>query len=769
MEENEQAIIDWVNTFDLPEPCKELAQLSDGNVLADILCEICPSYFEQDVLNKEVTGNWALAAGNIRKLLRMLDGYFTTILHKRIDTSHIDVNAIAKSNDPDEILNLLELIVGVAVMCEDKAVFIPKIFELNDLSQAVLKGLVEQVMSRAEDIEDENGEGRAKMSNDVHDDAAEAMGDLQLSSSMTEKEQLRVKEMLKHLQDERTRLLGEVNSLEQSNDSLKVQLTKTKERAQQKDQEREAVEGSDRSRVQTLEATNQKLSSELEDSKRELDLRTVECETLKHDLKAVMQRLEASREIQAKLEMETHQQADELDIAKDKVAKLARAEQAVEKYQKKLEEMVELKKQNKDLCDRMDQYLDQIHSLESSNKGLGTLNKMVEQYKNRAVELETEKFEALSSVQMRDQQVAQLKADLDKAKESRRQAQDECASLRVQLEQHLEAAATAAAEEAPGTPGRGLDDSYQVETVPSLREKVKKLERELRMAQAGVHAEGTATPADGGADRAASTAAAAHEVAIMQAELDDVRQQKKQREDALMAAKKQLAEVQYELSKAQEAAQESAQNADSSVQLRETTQRLAESANTVKLLQEKLKEKESTINKVEQEKSKLENYTRRSLVTFKDKYMAVLATLREEKEDLQQKMRAQTEKAERNQDTWHREERLISAAMFELGVRIMDQKIQSQMQHGLSGGGMQGTPGGGDQFLLSAMSSPSPFMASATQGAGSSSSATFLGAQREALSRSTGDAVAKTPSAANTSANSGTPPSNGEVAGRKLF
>ena len=142
----------------------------------------------------------------------------------------------AKSNDPDEILNLLELIVGVAVMCEDKAVFIPKIFELNDLSQAVLKGLVEQVMSRAEDIEDENGEGRAKMSNDVHDDAAEAMGDLQLSSSMTEKEQLRVKEMLKHLQDERTRLLGEVNSLEQSNDSLKVQLTKTKERAQQKDQ-----------------------------------------------------------------------------------------------------------------------------------------------------------------------------------------------------------------------------------------------------------------------------------------------------------------------------------------------------------------------------------------------------------------------------------------------------------------------------------------------------------------------------------------------------
>ena len=148
--------------------------------------------------------------------------------------------------------------------------------------------------------------------------------------------------MLQHLQSERTRLLGEVNSLEASNESLKAQLVKAKERSQQKDNEREAVEGTDRSRVQTLETLNAKLQSELEDSKREQDLKIVECETLRHDLKAVMQRLDASREIQAKLEMETHQQADELDIAKDKVAKLARAEQAVEKYQKKLEEMVEL-------------------------------------------------------------------------------------------------------------------------------------------------------------------------------------------------------------------------------------------------------------------------------------------------------------------------------------------------------------------------------------------------------------------------------------------
>jgi hypothetical protein len=49
--------------------------------------------------------------------------------------------------------------------------------------------------------------------------------------------------------------------------------------------------------------------------------------------------------MQAKLEMEAHQMADELDVAKDKASRLAKAEAAVDKYQKKLEEMVTIKKQ----------------------------------------------------------------------------------------------------------------------------------------------------------------------------------------------------------------------------------------------------------------------------------------------------------------------------------------------------------------------------------------------------------------------------------------
>ena len=49
----------------------------------------------------------------------------------------------------------MEPVVGVAVMCEDKANFIARIFHLSNFSQTILKALVEQVMSRTVDL---NGE-----------------------------------------------------------------------------------------------------------------------------------------------------------------------------------------------------------------------------------------------------------------------------------------------------------------------------------------------------------------------------------------------------------------------------------------------------------------------------------------------------------------------------------------------------------------------------------------------------------------------------------
>lgn len=75
---------------------------------------------------------------------------------------------------------------------------------------------------------------------------------------------------------------------------------------------------------------------------------------------------------------------------------------------------------------------------------------------------------------------------------------------------------------------------------------------------------------------------------------------------------------------------------------------------------------QGTINRLEQEKGKLENYAKRTLTAFKDKYMAALQGMKQEKRNLEERLALVTAKSEHNQETSRREERLLISAMYEV-------------------------------------------------------------------------------------------------------
>ena len=60
-------------------------------------------------------------------------------------------------------------------------------------------------------------------------------------------------------------------------------------------------------------------------------------------------------------------------------------------------------------------------------------------------------------------------------------------------------------------------------------------------------------------------------------------------------------------------------------------------ANTLKHLEELLKDSETKLNKAEHDKEKLEIFAKRSLTNFKDKYMAALQRYKSEKTALEVK------------------------------------------------------------------------------------------------------------------------------------
>ena len=301
-------------------------------------------------------------------------------------------------------------------------------------------------------------------------------------------------------------------------------------------------------------------------------------ESLKADLRAAKQRAEAMREIQSRLEMESSQMADELDVGRDKGLRLIKAETQIAKYQQRLEESNGLKKLNKELSDKNDQYIDQIHELESSNRGIDTLRKQVDEYKVKNVKLETDKFEAISESQVKDHELSRLSGELAAVQQMKRQLEDELQNAREEI-----AASAEVSKQNPVSSAHG-DGIYEVETVTSLREKLKKTERELLTARTLGSESGSGAVND--------------DMIAIQAELEDVKRSKRDREEALLASKKLLSDTQSELHKitrAFEQLQQSsagAENKEQSRALKEQESRLLQTENTTRLLEESLKEKE---------------------------------------------------------------------------------------------------------------------------------------------------------------------------------
>ncbi|CAN0320497.1 unnamed protein product, partial [Ectocarpus fasciculatus] len=553
----------------------------------------------------------------------------------------VSILSAAKTQSEDDLIDLLELVVGCAVLCADKATFIQAIFSLDHSSQAVLKGMIERVMTRVSDVEDA--------------DAGDGEGEEYTSAShkAATEDNMMLQDMVRTLQTEKLSMLSTIDHLENQNRQLADETKTLKEELNRHDDQREAAEDNDRSRAAAVVSANRALEVEIDDLRSELDRVTIELRTARSEVSASAVRLNVSEEAKARLEVEAQQMADELDVAKDKASKLSKAENTIEKYKRKLEDLSELQKQNRDLENELDKRLDQIQELETNVRAIDTMKKLVEQYKDKAVELEREKIETISALQMKDVELKRAITDLESMTEARRFLEEELASARSELE----------TDEGDGNVHNLL------ESAAALKEQNKRLERELKVAK---HA---STGGAGG-----DVAKLQDDIALLTAELEDTKSAKKEREEAMYASKRALAEMTMEYEKMVKQVQENegAGGAGNSAAVKEAEQQLNQRANTIRMLEDKLKEKETQINKLEQDKMKLETFAKKTVAGFKEKYMNVLHRITAEKKTLEGRLHAVISKNERNQETHRREERLLLSSMYEIGVRIMDRNIQCQ-------------------------------------------------------------------------------------------
>ncbi|TDH66075.1 hypothetical protein CCR75_004897 [Bremia lactucae] len=109
---------------------------------------------------------------------------------------------------------------------------------------------------------------------------------------------------------------------------------------------------------------------------------------------------------------------------------------------------------------------------------------------------------------------------------------------------------------------------------------------------------------------------------------------------------------------------------------------------TVSELTKRLKEKESSINELSEQRAKLENYTKKTLHAVQTKYMVAMSSHRNQINEKQERVDFLEKKMKEVRASYSREQALMMSSFYEIGTEMQRRTMMPQ-------GPAAGTPGGG--------------------------------------------------------------------------
>ena len=110
----------------MPVQPQSLGSLSNGQIISKILSLLIPEWFKHlKIPAPPSSNNYVLDFNNLKKITKFINSYFKDELAKDHSAyiNTIDLTAIAKSADTTELIKLCNVILLVAVTCQDKERF----------------------------------------------------------------------------------------------------------------------------------------------------------------------------------------------------------------------------------------------------------------------------------------------------------------------------------------------------------------------------------------------------------------------------------------------------------------------------------------------------------------------------------------------------------------------------------------------------------------------------------------------------------------------
>ncbi|KAJ3076454.1 hypothetical protein HK102_005417, partial [Quaeritorhiza haematococci] len=444
------AVVRWVNTIEaVPRQISSLKDLADGSAFYAILTEIDPQWFKL-MRQIEAGDNWVLKFNNLKKLYKLLLGYFEEVLGQNTSAMEVpNLTTIARDGDDIEILKLAQIVLLLAVQCENNQVYILKIQQLDQGSQHALMLTIEQAMSKL---------GVAPVpqrpTSGIFDNSLQV-------AFVAEKQEL--ESQRQNLQTQLLELQLRLETVQTERDELTSRL---------KDMEMSMSQLSEAGKVDfVLRNEIAQLKHELEKSEN----KRIEADMLVEKQTALISELQKKVDENTKKAEEATRLKDQVDEFRHMADRLQKSEAMIEKYRKRLEETADLRKQVKTLEDQNQQYIERNIQMEEEYRKLLSFKPLMETYKEQISQLEVKNSGLQLSHSKMEFELKEMRAKYEKIEVERRADAETIMSLEDQLREYdMNNVGTGRA--LAGELSTELQDSANA----TLQKRVFELEKELK-------------------------------------------------------------------------------------------------------------------------------------------------------------------------------------------------------------------------------------------------------------------------------------------------
>lgn len=371
-----KVLLEWINSFSLGKTLRATDELTDGIMLWEILQDIDPQYFLEEIPERNSSDHWVAKWQNLKHIHKLLLNYIRhqndDILPSGLDPSP-DLEAIAEKASAKETNKLLKLLLIAAISSPNAGTYVQTLQELSTSTQEGLKDIIEEAHNgqyEPMDAADELREDLAKHDRPVD---IELQFEERVGKVLAENDRLthEKKELEKALEDLHNRLAR----LQENNDTLQNRLASTEDRLVTL----KSGKGDIGFNAKALESKTRQQDDLIASQEAKLTAAQDEIDSLRMTVESLRVKNQRYQKLQ--------DDYDELRTEKDQ---LARKANAAEKYRQKLQASQDFEKENQTLKNQIKDLQQQLKESDSQQRWSSEREVELEEYRKLLPQVEQE-------------------------------------------------------------------------------------------------------------------------------------------------------------------------------------------------------------------------------------------------------------------------------------------------------------------------------------------------------------------------------------------